>query len=297
MAQASYLICDEESGQAVVVDPRRDITPYIIEASERKLTITHVILTHFHADFISGHIELRDTVGAKIALGSLANPDYDFLPLNDGDIIDIGSVRLQVLSTPGHTPEAISILVFDLATNSTEPHAVLTGDTLFIGDVGRPDLMASVGVTAQELAADLYDSIHKKLLPLPDTTIVYPGHGAGSFCGRALSNETASTIGEQRLHNYALQPMEKDAFIHLVTADQLTAPDYFAYDADLNRRERDTLDQTIESSMNPLDIKTVVDSIANGAQLLDVRDGGSFAAGHFRGAINVGNGGYANVLI
>jgi hydroxyacylglutathione hydrolase len=206
LAHASYLIGDEQTGEAAVVDPQRDIDQYVAFAAESKLTIKHVFLTHLHADFIAGHLELRDRVGAKIYLGASAKAKYAFTPLNDGEGIDFGKVRLKVLETPGHTPESISILVYDLAVSATQPNAVLTGDTLFIGDVGRPDLRAALGWSATQLGGMLYESLHNKLLPLPDASLVYPAHGAGSLCGKAISKETVSTIGEQRRVNYALQP-------------------------------------------------------------------------------------------
>ena len=215
LSQASYLIGDERTGTAVVVDPRRDVDEYVADAAARGLRIEHAILTHFHADFVAGHLELRDRVGARIHLGGRAQADYDFSPLRDGDVLELGQVRLRVLETPGHTPEAISLLLYDLAVSDREPQAVLTGDTLFIGDVGRPDLMASVGVSADELAGMLYDSIHQKLLALPDATLVYPGHGAGSACGKHLSQERVSTIGVQRQYNYALQPMSRERFVQV----------------------------------------------------------------------------------
>ena len=195
LAQASYLIGDEASKQALVVDPRRDVDLYLEEADREGLSITHVVLTHFHADFIAGRIELRDRVGARIALGARAEAEYDFLPLADHERILLGrQVEIEALSTPGHTPEAISLLLHDRDAGGAPP-AVLTGDTLFIDDVGRPDLMASVGVTATDLASELYDSLHQQLMPLPDETRVFPGHGAGSLCGRALSSETVFTMG------------------------------------------------------------------------------------------------------
>ena len=254
------------------------------------MTITHSVLTHFHADFVAGHIELRDRIGAKIALGSAAEADYEFVGLKDSETLHVGEVRVQVLHTPGHTPEGISLLVFENA-DAEEPTAVLTGDTLFIGDVGRPDLMASVGVTAEELASWLYDSLHEKLLPLPDKTLVYPGHGAGSLCGRALSDERVSTMGEQRQYNYALAPMDKETFIELVTADQPPAPEYFAYDAGLNKSERPSMLATSEA----MTLEEVLKAVAEGAQLLDVRESGSFAAKHMTGATNIGlNGQFAS---
>lgn len=291
LAQASYLIGDEASGVGVVVDPRRDIDEYVEDAERQGLTIERVLLTHFHADFVAGHIELRDRVGARIGLGAAAVADYPFDPLQDGELIDLGQVRLQILETPGHTPEAISIAVTDLTAGTTAPQAVLTGDTLFIGDVGRPDLMASPGASAVDLAGKLYDSLHHKLLTLPDETIVYPGHGAGSLCGKNMSSETSSPLGVQRQYNYALQPMSRDAFVSLVTADQPEAPAYFAYDADLNRRERSTLDNVLPGALQPLSLDEVLRRHETGAQIVDVRDPGEFAAAHLAGAISIGLGG------
>ena len=213
LSQASYLIGDARTGTAAVVDPRRDVEEYLIDAADAGLRITHVILTHFHADFVAGHLELRKRAGARIYLGARADAEFDFTPLRDGDVLEFGDVRLAILETPGHTPEGISIVVYDLVASDRVPHAVLTGDTLFIGDVGRPDLMASVGVSAETLAGMLYDSLHEKLLRLPDGTALYPGHGAGSLCGKSLSAERVSTIGVERRRNYALQPMDKSAFI------------------------------------------------------------------------------------
>jgi rhodanese-related sulfurtransferase len=195
------------------------------------------------------------------------------------------------METPGHTPESISILVYDLNTSAAQPHAVLTGDTLFIGDVGRPDLRASLGWSAAELGGMLFDSLHKKLLGLPDQSLVYPAHGAGSLCGKALSKETVSTLGEQRRTNYALQPMTKEAFVQVVTADQPEAPAYFTYDAMLNSQERPTLDQALEREMKPLALDIVLELQARGAQILDTRDPDEFGAAHLRGSINVGLGG------
>ena len=196
--------------------------------------IEHVVLTHLHADFLAGHLELRDREGATIHLGAGASAEYAFDPLADGDTVSLGRVRLEALATPGHSPESISILVFDLATEPERPHAILSGDTLFIGDVGRPDLRASLGWSAEALGSLLYDSIQEKILPLPDETLVYPAHGAGSLCGKHLSTETVSTIGIQRRYNYALQPMSREDFVRVVTVDQPDSPAYFTYDAVLN---------------------------------------------------------------
>jgi hydroxyacylglutathione hydrolase len=287
LAHASYLIGDEESGTAVVVDPQRDVDQYIAFAAEHHLTIKHVILTHLHADFVAGHLELRDRMGAIIYLGAAAKAEYPFTPLHDGDVLEFGRVRLKALETPGHTPESISILIYDRSASDTQPYGVLTGDTLFIGDVGRPDLRVALGWSAAQLGGMLFESLHK-LLGLPDESLVYPAHGAGSLCGRAISKETVSTLGEQRRSNYALQPMSKEAFLHVVTADQPEAPAYFAYDAVLNSEERATLVQALERGMKPLTVDAVLELQAAGAQILDTRDPGEFAAAHLAGSINIG---------
>jgi glyoxylase-like metal-dependent hydrolase (beta-lactamase superfamily II) len=288
LAHASYVIGDEQTGTAAVVDPQRDTDQYIAFAAEHALQIKHVFLTHLHADFIAGHLELRDRVGAKIYLGAAAKAAYAFVPLRDGDVLEFGRVRLKALETPGHTPESISIVVYDLNVSDTQPHAVLTGDTLFIGDVGRPDLRAAVGWSAAELGGMLFDSVHTKLLALSDQSLVYPAHGAGSLCGKAISKETVSTLGEQRRSNYALQPMSKEAFIQVVTADQPEAPAYFNYDAVLNSQERPTLDQALAREMNPLTLDAVLELQAAGAQVLDTRDATEFASAHLAGSINIG---------
>ena len=288
LAHASYLVGDEEAKTAAVVDPQRDVDGYLSFAAEHGLKIAHVFLTHFHADFLAGHLELRDRSGATIYLGAAAKAEYKFQPMRDGDAIEFGQVRLQVLETPGHTPESISILVYDLAEDATTPHAVLTGDTLFVGDVGRPDLRAALGWSAADLGNLLYSSLREKLLPLPDSSLVYPAHGAGSLCGKAISKETVSTIGEQRRSNYALQPMTREAFLELVTADQPDAPPYFTYDAVLNSREHQTLDQALARELRPLTIDELLAEQKQGVQVLDTRDAAEFAAAHLEGSINIG---------
>jgi hydroxyacylglutathione hydrolase len=287
LAHASYIIGDEATSTAAVVDPQRDTDQYIAFAAEHRLKIKHVFLTHLHADFIAGHLELRGRVGATIYLGAAAKAEYAFTPLRDGDILEFGRVRLKILETPGHTPESISILVYDLNDSDTQPHAVLTGDTLFIGDVGRPDLRAALGWSATDLGGMLFDSLHTKLLGLPDQSLVYPAHGAGSLCGKALSKETVSTLGEQRRTNYALQPMSKETFISVVTADQPDAPAYFTYDAVLNSQERPTLDETL-ARVNAMTLDDVLALQAVGAQILDTRDAVEFASAHLAGSINIG---------
>ena len=294
LAHASYLIGDEETGIAAVVDPQRDIDRYLAFAAEHALQIKHVFLTHLHADFVAGHLELRDRLGATIYLGAKAKAGYQFTPLGDGSVVEFGKIKLKALETPGHTPESISIVVYDLKRSANEPYAVLTGDTLFVGDVGRPDLRAALGWSASDLGSLLYDSLQSKLLPLPDASLVYPAHGAGSLCGKAISKETVSTIGEQRRLNYALQPMSKQAFIELVTADQPEAPPYFTYDAVLNSQERPTLDEALGRELQPLSLDKVLESQAHGAQILDTREQEEFAAAHLAGSLNIGlSGQYA----
>jgi len=291
LAHASYLIADEASASAIVVDPQRDIEQYLTDAEALGVKIRYVFLTHFHADFLAGHVELRDRCGAQIHLGARAEADYKFVPMKDGDTLDFPGLRLQILETPGHTIESISILVFDLHKDALNPNAALTGDTLFIGDVGRPDLRASLGWTAQQLGGYLYDSLHSKLLPLPDETLIYPAHGAGSLCGKHMSSDTVSTLGEQRRFNYALQPMSKEEFIRLVTADQPDAPPYFTYDAILNTRERPTLQATLDQTLHPIELEELIELSKAGAQILDVRDPAEYAKGHLADSINVGLGG------
>jgi hydroxyacylglutathione hydrolase len=300
LAHASYLIADERSRAAAVIDPQRDVQHYLDDARARGLEIRHVFLTHLHADFVAGHLELRDRVGATIHLGAHADAEYKFARMKDGDTVGLGpTVWLGTLETPGHTPESISILVYDSSAKgdasvqpeSRSPWAVLTGDTLFVGDVGRPDLRVALGWKAADLAGMLYDSLHRKLLALPDTTLVYPAHGAGSLCGKSLGSENFSSIGVQRRVNYALQPMSREEFVNLVLADQPDAPPYFTYDAVLNTKERLTLDQALAASLKPLTLEAVLRLRNEGAQVLDVRDPAYFEAGHLAGALNIGLGG------
>lgn len=291
LAHASYLIADQLGGEAAVVDPQRDIEQYVADCEELGCTIEHVVLTHLHADFIAGHLELRDRFGSTIYLGARATAEYAFTPLEDGSSLQLGRIRLEVLETPGHSPESISILVYDSADSDAQPHAVLTGDTLFIGDVGRPDLRASLGWTAEQLGSMLFDSLRQKLLPLPDETLVYPAHGAGSLCGRNLSTDTVSTMGVQRQYNYALQPMSRERFVELVTTDQPDTPAYFSYDAVLNARERVTLGEALQRELQPLELREVLELLEHDAQLLDTRDAADFEGAHLRGAVNIGLGG------
>jgi len=294
LAHGSYLLGDERTKTAVIVDPQRDIDGYIAEAERLGLAIKHVFLTHFHADFVAGHLELRDRCGARIHLGARAKADYAFSPLADGSRIDIGSLGIGVLETPGHTPEGVCLTIYDLDADPNKPKAVLTGDTLFIGDVGRPDLMASVGWKADDLAGMLYESLTTKLMTLPDETLVYPAHGAGSACGKNMSDERVSTIGEQKLYNYALKTRSREEFIRLVTEGQVEAPAYFAHDADMNRRERGTLDAAL-AALPELTAEQAEKLASEGALILDTRDPADFAGAHWRGAVNIGlDGKFAN---
>ena len=284
LSQASYLIGDEKTGRAVVVDPRRDVEEYLSEAEAKGLTIVGVINTHFHADFVSGHLELARSTGAWIGYGQAAKADFDIRLLSDGERIELGDVVLEIMETPGHTPESISVLVYEHAED-TVPYGVLTGDALFIGDVGRPDLLASIGVTADELGKMLYNSIQVKLMGLPDETRVFPAHGAGSACGKNLSTETQSTIGQQRQFNYACQPMTEEQFVEVVTAGQPPAPEYFVYNAILNRKERD--ERELGAAVPALSPEQIAEALAAGAKIVDARSVEEFGAGHLRGSINV----------
>jgi glyoxylase-like metal-dependent hydrolase (beta-lactamase superfamily II)/rhodanese-related sulfurtransferase len=283
LAQASYLVGSD--GEAAVVDPRRDVDEYIDEAKARGLKIKYVVETHLHADFVSGHRELAERTGATIVFGEKAGASFPHLAVKDGDELRVGKALLRVLETPGHTPESISVLISDTEAGP-EPRMVLTGDTLFIGDVGRPDLAGARGFSSEQMAGMLYDSLHGKLLTLADEVQVYPAHGAGSLCGRNMSKETSSTIGEQRRGNYAVQPMPKEAFVKMMTADLPEQPRYFSMDVALNRDGAAPLgNQPLPPALSPADVKRRVEA---GAIVLDVRPAAAFGAGHVPGAVNVG---------
>ena len=286
LAHASYLI--GSAGEAAVVDPQRDVDQYLQEASAQGLKIKYIIETHLHADFVSGHRELAARTGAEIVFGREAGAALNHRAVKDGDELQLGEIILRIMETPGHTPESICVLVID-STVSAEPQKVLTGDTLFIGDVGRPDLAGGKGYTPQTMAAMMYDSLHQKLLKLDDAVEVYPAHGAGSMCGKNLSNETSSTIGQQRNFNYALQPMTEEQFVEMMTRDLPDAPAYFAKDAEINRAGAPALDQLPE----PLALRPgqVLELAAKGHVILDVRSAAEFGAGHVPGSLNIGLGG------
>jgi glyoxylase-like metal-dependent hydrolase (beta-lactamase superfamily II)/rhodanese-related sulfurtransferase len=285
LSHASYLIADETTGRAVVVDPQRDVAEYLSDSEANGFTIELVIETHFHADFLSGHLELAKATGAKIVYSSVAETEFDSVGVADGERYSLGEVTLEFRHTPGHTPESMSIVVFEHPADEV-PYGVLTGDALFIGDVGRPDLLASIGFTREELADKLYDSLHNKLMTLPDATRVYPAHGAGSACGKNLSTDLWSTIGDQKATNYALRAPDKAIFMNLVTEGQPPAPNYFVYDAVLNRKDRELLDETkMPAAMT---YEQVREAIGRGAALIDGRTPEEFAQGHLRHAINIG---------
>src|SRR5215469_16809033 len=231
LAHASYLLGSE--GEAAVVDPQRDVDQYVEAAQKQGLQIKYIIETHLHADFVSGHRELAARTGAEIVLSRVGGATFPHVAVDDGYTLQVGKLKIEVLATPGHTPESISLVVTD-QEKSEQPWAVLTGDTLFIGDVGRPDL--SPTLTSQQLAGMLYDSLHHKLLRLPDNVLVYPAHGAGSLCGRNMRAERFSTIGTERLTNYALQIKSRDEFIGQMTANLPARPEYFSQDAQINRQ-------------------------------------------------------------
>lgn len=286
LAHASYLI--GSAGEAAVVDPQRDVEQYITEAAAANLQIKYVIETHLHADFVSGHRELAARTGAQIVFGYQAGATFPHIAARDGDLINIGTVTLRILETPGHTPESISILVIDKEV-SNQPQKVLTGDTLFIGDVGRPDLVGSKGYTAEMMAEMLYESLHEKLLRLDDSVEVFPAHGAGSLCGRHMSSERSSTIGEQKRFNYALKPMEKEDFIKMMTADLPEAPAYFSRDAEINRAGAQELSAL--TALEVLSAAAVNKMVQQGYLILDVRPAADFGGAHILGAINIGLGG------
>ena len=285
LAHASYLI--GSGGEAAVVDPQRDVDQYIDEAAAQNLKIKYIIETHLHADFISGHRELAARSGAEIVFGRQAGAAIPHLAAKDGDEFTIGQVKLRIMETPGHTPESICVLVTD-RSGSVSPK-VLTGDTLFIGDVGRPDLAGGKGYTPQMMAAMMYDSLHEKLMQLDDSVEVYPAHGAGSMCGKNLSTETWSTIGQQRKFNYALQPMTKSQFVTMMTTDLPEAPAYFSKDAEINRAGAAALSHLPKpEAMSPAQVSDVG---KHGCVTLDVRTASEFGAGHVPGALNIGLGG------
>lgn len=280
LAHASYMLGAE--GEAIVVDPQRDVDLYLTAAEEHGLKIRHVFETHLHADFVSGHRELAERTGATIYMGAQAGARFPHIDIQDGFELRVGKMRISALETPGHTPESVCLVVYD-EQKSAEPWAVLTGDTLFLGDVGRPDL--SKTHTAQQLAGMLYDSLHNKVLKLPDNVLVYPAHGAGSLCGRNMRAERSSTIGTERLTNYALQIKSRDEFVRQLTANLPARPEYFAQDAEINREGAPALGELSElQAVSPQELKWLLDE---GVTALDVRPGDQFSKAHVPGSINI----------
>ncbi len=281
LAHASYYIGSND--EAAIVDPQRDVEQYIAESEANNQRIKYIIETHLHADFVSGHLELTRRTGAAIVFGRQANAAFEHLAVADGDVLEVGAVKLKILETPGHTPEGISIIV---ENGDGEPQKILTGDTLFIGDVGRPDLAGGKGFTAEEMAAMLYDSLHEKILKLSDDTEVYPAHGAGSLCGKNMSKETWSTLGEQRKSNYALQPMTKDEFVKMLTENASEMPAYFPRSVEKNLTGANILADLSKPK------KLSADEVRDfSGVVLDVRTADEYGAAHIPNALNIGLGG------
>ncbi|HQU84306.1 MAG TPA: rhodanese-like domain-containing protein [Pyrinomonadaceae bacterium] len=283
LAHASYYIGSE--GEAAIIDPQRDVQQYLDEAAANNQKIKYIIETHSHADFVSGHLELAEKTGAEIVFGERANTTFATHKVKDDDELNVGKIKLKFLETPGHTPEGITILA-ENTENEDEPVKMFTGDTLFIGDVGRPDLVGSKGFTAEQMASMLYDSLHDKILKLPDETEVYPAHGAGSLCGKSLSKETWSTLGVQKQTNYALKPMSKDEFVQTVAANQPEVPMYFPKSAAQNLKGSVSLDDL------PKPEKLSSEEILNfDGVVVDVRQNVEYGASHIPNSVNIGLGG------
>lgn len=288
LAEAAYYI--ESEGEAAIIDPIRETEPYIALAKKRGATIKYIFETHFHADFVSGHIDLSREVNAPIIYGPMADTKYKVHNAKDGETFSLGKLTIKVLHTPGHTPESSCYLLLD---ENKKEHAVFTGDTLFVGDVGRPDLLDGV-MTREELASLMYDSLNKKIKTLPDEVIVYPAHGPGSACGKNIGKETFSTIGEQKKFNYALKEMSREQFIHQVTDGILPPPQYFFEDARINKNGYDPIEQVIEGNKNPLSSAEFKKAVSEGALILDTRKADDFEKGYVPGSVNIGlNGQFA----
>ena len=289
LAEAAYYI--ESNGEAAIIDPLRETNPYIDLAAKRNAKIKYVFETHFHADFVSGHIDLARKSGASIVYGPTAQTAYDVIVAKDEEVFSIGKIKLKVLHTPGHTMESSCFLLID---ENGKDHAVFTGDTLFVGDVGRPDLAIKSDLTINDLAGMMFDSLNSKIMPLADEVIVYPAHGAGSSCGKNIGKETFSTIGTQKKMNYALQPMSKQEFVKAVTYGLTAAPNYFTLDATLNKEGYASIDEVLQRNTKALSVEAFEAEIAKGALILDVRSPDEFEKGFVPGAVNIGlNGQYA----
>jgi glyoxylase-like metal-dependent hydrolase (beta-lactamase superfamily II)/rhodanese-related sulfurtransferase len=287
LAEASYYI--ESNGEAAIVDPIRETEPYLELANSRGATIKYIFETHFHADFVSGHLDLAKATGATIVFGPGAQPSYEILEAADGQTFELGACKLRLLHTPGHTLESSCVV---LVKEDGTDHAVFTGDTLFIGDVGRPDLAANPELSRQELASMLYHSIQDKLLLLPNEVVVYPGHGAGSQCGKNLSTETVSSIGHEKEFNYALQQPDEHSFVDAVTEGILPPPAYFPKNVKINKIGYEELTSVLDRESQPLSVKRFKEEVAAGAMILDSRQAEVFAGSHIPGAINIDLNGF-----
>lgn len=282
LSEAAYFIVD--NGTACVIDPLRDIDAYLALAKEHNATIKYIFETHFHADFVSGHLELAKATGATIVYGPEANPSFQFYQAKDGEVFQIGNITLTALHTPGHTLESTCYLLKDENGN---PYSIFTGDTLFIGDVGRPDLFSG-NMTKEELAGMLYDSLNQKIKTLPDHIIVYPAHGPGSACGKNLGKETFSSLGAQKASNYALQDQTKEAFVEAVTSGLSTPPIYFAINAAMNAKGYEPLLDFKETALTALNVKTFEQLAQNGAYVLDTRPATVFTTGFIPNSVSIG---------
>lgn len=288
LAEAAYYI--ESAGEAAIIDPLRETEPYVELAARRGATITYVFETHFHADFVSGHLDLAKKTGAAIVYGPTAQPNYAIVQAQDGQVFPLGKLKIKVLHTPGHTPESSCFLLLD---EEGREHAVFTGDTLFVGDVGRPDLLDGI-LSKETLAGMLYDSLNQKIKTLPDAVIVYPGHGAGSACGKNIGKETFSTIGDQKKLNYAMKDMSREEFIRKVTDGILPPPKYFFQDARINKSGYAPIDEVLEGNTRPLGYEAFKQEMNKGAWILDTREAAVFSEGFVPGSLNVGlNGQFA----
>ena len=282
LSEAAYFI--ESNGIAAVVDPLRDIDAYIQLAKEKNAVIKYIFETHFHADFVSGHLDLAKQTGATIVYGPETETNFPVHVAKDGEVFSIGEITVQAIHTPGHTIESTCYLLKD---ESQTPHCIFTGDTLFVGDVGRPDL-SSGDMTTEELASIMYDTINNKILPLPDDLIVYPAHGAGSSCGKNLGTDTFTTIGEQKNSNYALQPQSREEFIKAVTSDLNEAPVYFAINAKINKEGYDSLAEVKTKGLTALSVEDFKKKIAEDVVVLDTRNAAIFTQGFVPGSIFIG---------